>query len=96
MCPRCPGRYTSHDAVFGLAPDPGAKRLYSDAECDKNIGEELHAHFNYEGDNLPGRMLLMEWVGVPPPPSRTARGRAEPMMVYMEAAQSNAVATSIG
>ena len=30
------------------------------------------------------------------PSSRTPRGRAEPMMVYMEAVHSNAVATSIG
>ena len=36
----------THDAVFGLAPDPGAKRLDSDAECRENIGEELHSHFN--------------------------------------------------
>ena len=52
MCPRCPGRYTSHDAVFGLAPDPGAERLDSDAECRENIGEELHSHFNYERNSL--------------------------------------------
>ena len=31
----------SHDAVFGLAPDPDAERLDFDAECRKNIGEEL-------------------------------------------------------
>ena len=37
---------------FGLAPDPDAERLDSDAECRKNIGEELHSHFNYERDTL--------------------------------------------
>jgi hypothetical protein len=42
----------SHHAVFGLAPDPDAERLDSDAECRKNIGEELHSHFNYERDTL--------------------------------------------
>ena len=36
----------SHDAVLGRAPDPDAERLDSDAECRKNIGEELHSHFN--------------------------------------------------
>src|SRR5262249_21094243 len=50
MCPRCPGRYTSHDAVFGLAPDPGAERLGSGAECRENSGEELNSHLNYERD----------------------------------------------
>jgi hypothetical protein len=38
---------------FGLAPDPDAERLDSDAECRKIIGEELHSHFNYERDTLP-------------------------------------------
>src|SRR5262249_4374086 len=37
---------------FGLAPDPDAERLDSDAGCRKNIGEELHSHFNYERDTL--------------------------------------------
>jgi hypothetical protein len=37
---------------FGLAPDPDAERLDSDAECRKNIGEELHSHFNYKRDSL--------------------------------------------
>src|SRR5215472_12695070 len=37
---------------FGLAPDPDAERLDSDVECRKNIGEELHSHFNYERDTL--------------------------------------------
>ena len=37
---------------FGLAPDPGAKRLDSDAECRENIGEEQHSHFNYKRDSL--------------------------------------------
>ena len=49
---KMPRAVHSHDAVFGLAPDPGAKRLYSDAECLENIGEELHSHFNYERDSL--------------------------------------------
>src|SRR5262249_2498968 len=39
---------------FGLAPDPDAERLDSDVECRKNIGEELHSHFNYERDTLSG------------------------------------------
>ena len=52
MCTRRPGRYSSRDAVFGLAPDPGAKRLDSDAEFRENIGEELHSHFNYKRDSL--------------------------------------------
>jgi hypothetical protein len=37
-----------------LAPDPDAVRLDSDAECRKNIDEELHSHFNYERDSLGG------------------------------------------
>jgi hypothetical protein len=37
---------------FGLAPDPDAERLDSDAECRKNNGEGLHSHFNYERDTL--------------------------------------------
>ena len=49
---KMPRRYTSRDAVFGLAPDPGAKRLDSDAECRENFGEELNSHFNYERDSL--------------------------------------------
>jgi hypothetical protein len=46
MCPRYSERYTSYDAVIGLAPDPGAERLDSDAEWRENSGEELVSHFN--------------------------------------------------
>ena len=44
---------------FGLAPDPDAERLDSDAECRKNIGEELHSHFNYKRDSLTGGALIV-------------------------------------
>ena len=49
-----------------LAPDPDAERLDSEAECRKNIGEELHSHFNYERDTL----------GIAP--TLTTRPRREP------------------
>ena len=52
---------------LGLAPDPDAERLDSDAECRKNIGEELHSHFNYErdilaADRLPPATVYLIWM----------------------------------
>ena len=55
---------------FGLAPDPDAERLDSDAECRKNTGEEPHSHFNYGRDTLRCRQHLVGGLFVGRPRNR--------------------------